>query len=69
MAFDFNDSAAVASDFGQMDLLSSQEMVATEGELAPLFWVGYIGGIATLDFAIQGYFYGVYMPWWQRYRW
>ena len=32
MAFAFGDSAAVASDFGQMYLLSSQEMMATEGE-------------------------------------
>ena len=32
MAFVFGDSAIAASDFGQMDLLSSQEMVATEGE-------------------------------------
>ena len=32
MAFAFGDSAVVASYFGQMDLLSSQEMVATEGE-------------------------------------
>ena len=32
MAFAFGDSAIATSDFGQMDLLSSQEMVATEGE-------------------------------------
>ena len=68
MAFAFGDSAVVASDFGQMDLLSSQEMVATEGEVAPIFWVGYIGGVAGLDFAMQAYFYGVYVPWWQRSR-
>ena len=48
MAFAFGDSAVVASEFGQMDLLSSQEMVATEGEWIPLAiwgakaaWVGY----------------------------
>ena len=43
-------------------------MVATEGEVAPIFWVGYIGGVAGLDFAMQAYFYGVYVPWWQRNR-
>ena len=37
MAFAFGDSAIAASDFGQMDLLSSQEMMETEGEVFP-FW-------------------------------
>ena len=32
MVFAFGDSALIASDFGQMDLLSSQEMTETEGE-------------------------------------
>ena len=32
MAFAFGDSAAVAADFGQMELLSSQEMMTTKGE-------------------------------------
>jgi len=32
----FGDSAVVASDFGQMDLLSSQEMMETEAEFLPL---------------------------------
>jgi len=40
MAFAFGDSAAVASDFGQMDLLSSQEMLATEGEYWPYYYLG-----------------------------
>ena len=34
----FGDSVAVASYFGQMDLLSSQEMMETEGE-----WIWFIG--------------------------
>jgi hypothetical protein len=38
MAFAFGDSAVVASDFGQMDLLSSQEMMETEGEHWLLYW-------------------------------
>ena len=43
MAFAFGDSAIAASDFGQMDLLSSQEMMETEGQaiwFAPLAWYG-----------------------------
>ena len=32
MAFAFGDSALVTSDFDQIELLSSQEMMATEGE-------------------------------------
>ncbi len=39
MAFAFGDSA-VTSDFGQMDLLSSQEMMETEGEWWPLLIYG-----------------------------
>ena len=38
MAFAFGDSAVVASDFGQMDLLSSQEMMETEGERFKYFF-------------------------------
>jgi hypothetical protein len=41
MAFAFGDSAIAASDFGQMDLLSSQEMVETEGEFYPFLVAGY----------------------------
>ena len=43
----FGDSSVVASDFGQMNLLSSQEMMETEGEFGPLGWVAYIGGVAA----------------------
>jgi hypothetical protein len=32
MAFAFGDSAATSFDTGQMDLLSSQEMITTEGK-------------------------------------
>ncbi len=47
---------------GQLELLSSQVMIATEGEFVPLFWVGYIGGVVAVDFALQSYFYGTYIP-------
>ena len=66
MAFAFGDSAVAASDFGQMDVLSSQEMMVTEGQV---FWFGYLGYLAsvmTIDVGLQAYFYGVYVPWWQR---
>ena len=50
MAFVFGDSAIAASDFGQMDLLSSQEMVATEGELLPVY-----AAVFAARFAYTGY--------------
>ena len=49
-----------------MDVLSSQEMMVTEGQV---FWFGYLGYLAsvmTIDVGLQAYFYGVYVPWWQR---
>ena len=42
MAFAFGDSAAVA-DFGQVELLSSQEMKVTEGEFFSSAVAGYYG--------------------------
>ena len=52
MVFAFGDSAVVASDFGQMDLLSSQEMIETEGEFYPFLVAGgklktYASGIVS----------------------
>jgi hypothetical protein len=51
MAFAFGDSAVVASDFGQMDLLSSQEMMETEGQA---FWFLPALGMGV-RFAINGF--------------
>lgn len=63
LAFIFGDIAIQQiSELDQIELLSRQEMIATEGEFVPLFWVGYIGGIAAVDFAMQSYFYGTYIP-------
>ena len=50
MAFVFGDSIAVNFNSGQMDLLSSQEMIATEGE----YWLFYYGGGALLGMAGYG---------------
>ena len=41
MAFVFADSVAVTSDFGQMEVLSGQEMMETEGEFIPLLMLAY----------------------------
>jgi hypothetical protein len=63
MAFAFGDSAVVASDFGQMDLLSSQEMMETEGEW---FWFVSVGLRFTTNPWVRHYAnnfalgYGVY---------
>jgi len=63
MTFIFGDIAIEQTlEPDQIELLSRQEMIATEGEFVPLFWVGWIGGIAALDFAMQSYFYGTYIP-------
>lgn len=61
MAFAFGDSAAVTSDFGQLELLSSQEMMATEGEMLPLMF-----SIFALDFSLIGTYWGVYLPYLER---
>jgi len=69
MAFAFGDSAVVASDFGQMDLLSSQEMMETEGEyglLGALFggglgawnYLGYSLGSGRFSWSGLGYHVG-----------
>ena len=50
MAFAFGNSIAVNFSSGQMELLSSQEMIATEGE----YWLFYYGGGALLGMAGYG---------------
>jgi len=46
MAFVFADSVAVTSDFGQIEVLSRQEMMETEGEFIQFLWLAYrIGSI------------------------
>ena len=49
MAFAFGDSALVTSDFDQIELLSSQEMMATEGER------GVPGAIFGAGFGVWAY--------------
>ena len=41
MAFVFADSVAVTSDFGQIEVLSRQEMMETEGEFIQFLWLAY----------------------------
>ncbi len=48
-------------DTGQLELLSSEEMAATEGDFFPAYF-GYLAAVVTIDLALAGYFWGVYVP-------
>mgnify|MGYP001813826214 CR=1 FL=1 len=43
-----------------LEILSAQEMASTRGKFAPMF--GYIAAVAAVDFALAGFFWGVYIP-------
>jgi len=43
-----------------LEILSAKEMASTRGKFAPMF--GYIAAVAAVDFALAGFFWGVYIP-------
>jgi len=67
MAFAFEDSAISTTDSAQMELLSNEEMITTEGKAVWFYYAAYYGyhGARFLG-AYQRYYYGLTIPYGRR---
>jgi hypothetical protein len=48
-------------ELNQIELLSAEEMVETHGAFIPGYF-GYIAAVVTIDLALAGFYWGVYVP-------